>query len=460
MNSQITYERGTIMVNISVIVPVYNVEKYVVKSLNSVFVQWEDDIEIIIIDDGSKDSSAQICEEIISAHLKKRIKLIHQTNQGLSAARNRGLKEATGRYIMFLDSDDELAPEALKVLRREIEEKPDVEVFYFDAYTRDEINDGRKRGKYDRKDKVPASHIMDSRDYFIEYYVDNMIVSACLCLIKRSVIDEKSIFFDEGRLYEDNLFSFKLILASKYVCYLPFKLYVRRYRPESITTRKISHKDIEDISHIIREYLKNCEEILNHRNVALFNSYMALIYKTYLIGKEKMQKEQWDMECMRILPDEIFCQLSDVPDLYKGLSYFLLMYRIGKGNEFIPNIRGEYQKLFDNIDRLAEGKKIAIYGMGKHTDIMLQMYKKYKQQSVGNWSYIDTYKENSIEKNNREIVNISNIKKLKLDLIIISSYYYRLELIQMCKKYAPDIEVFDFYKQEKINLFENYEKTI
>ena len=136
------------------------------------------------------------------------------------------------------------------------------------------------------------------------------------------------------------------------------------------------------------------------------------------------------------------------------------MYRIGKGNEFIPNIRGEYQKLFDNIDRLAEGKKIAIYGMGKHTDIMLQMYKKYKQQSVGNWSYIDTYKENSIEKNNREIVNISNIKKLKLDLIIISSYYYRLELIQMCKKYAPDIEVFDFYKQEKINLFENYEKTI
>ena len=441
------------MINISVIVPVYNVERYVYRCLHSVIRQLEDDIEIIIINDGSTDNSAGICEKIISNLPKEQIRMFHQANQGLSSARNRGLRESNGRYVMFLDADDEIGSDSLSVLKEKIKEKPDVDVFYFDAEVLDELNCGKRKNAYDRKRKVPANTIIDSINYFSEYYVDNMIVSACLCLIKKSVLEENRIGFEVGRLYEDNLFSLELILNSRYVCYLPFNLYMRRYRAESITTRKISHKDIEDMSHIVRGYLRKYEAILQFGNVIFFNSYMALIYKTYLWGKQKMIQEHWNLECMVSLPDEIFDRLSSTPAEYRSLSYYVFMYRIGKGNEFIPNIKEGYKSLLDKLKQHA-GDRISVYGMGKHTDLLLQMLKKNNLSFADDLIYIDSYKADGIDEQNRTIVNISNAET-RTDLIIISSYYYRLEMLRMCEKYAPTVEIFDFYKDEKINLFED-----
>ena len=96
------------MKKLSVIVPVYNVEKYLERCVDSVINQNYPNIEIILVDDGSKDSSGKICD--ILAAKDNRIKVIHQQNGGLSAARNTGIDNATGEYIDFLDSDDELLP--------------------------------------------------------------------------------------------------------------------------------------------------------------------------------------------------------------------------------------------------------------------------------------------------------------------------------------------------------------
>ena len=99
---------------VSVIIPVYNVESYLVRCLDSVLVQTYKNLEIILVDDGSKDKSGQICDEY--AKRDNRVKVIHQTNRGQSAARNAGVQSATGEYIAFVDSDDEVVPEYIGVM--------------------------------------------------------------------------------------------------------------------------------------------------------------------------------------------------------------------------------------------------------------------------------------------------------------------------------------------------------
>ena len=99
---------------ITVIVPVYNVEKYLEQCVDSILNQTYKNIEIILVDDGSKDKSGQLCNEFSNKY--SQIKTIHKKNAGLGMARNSGLKIANGEYIAFVDSDDWLAPQALKNL--------------------------------------------------------------------------------------------------------------------------------------------------------------------------------------------------------------------------------------------------------------------------------------------------------------------------------------------------------
>jgi len=102
------------MPKVSIVIPIYNVENYVRKSIESVIYQTESDIEIILVDDGSTDSSGKICDEYASQD--SRIRVIHKKNGGLSSARNAGVKIATSEYVMFLDGDDYLKNSAVERL--------------------------------------------------------------------------------------------------------------------------------------------------------------------------------------------------------------------------------------------------------------------------------------------------------------------------------------------------------
>lgn len=102
--------------DLSLIIPVYNVERYLPMCLESVVQQGLEDYEAILVDDGSTDGSSKICDEYAARYPQFRV--IHQENQGLALARNRGISEARGEYILFLDSDDFLVPESIgKCLR-------------------------------------------------------------------------------------------------------------------------------------------------------------------------------------------------------------------------------------------------------------------------------------------------------------------------------------------------------
>lgn len=113
---------------VSIIMPVYNVEKYIRGSIDSVLAQTYTDFELIIVDDGSPDYSPQICDEYASKN--NRIRVIHKLNGGLSSARNTGVDHANGKYILFIDSDDTIEPDLLeKVVPVAEKENADVTIF-------------------------------------------------------------------------------------------------------------------------------------------------------------------------------------------------------------------------------------------------------------------------------------------------------------------------------------------
>lgn len=115
---------------VSVIIPVYKVEKYLCQCVDSVINQKLDNIEIILVDDGSPDNCPHICDDY--QEMYEYVKVIHKQNGGLSSARNAGIKAATGRYIIFMDSDDWWNPEvSVSKMIAEVTEKPYVDMFLF-----------------------------------------------------------------------------------------------------------------------------------------------------------------------------------------------------------------------------------------------------------------------------------------------------------------------------------------
>ena len=223
----------------SIIIPVYNVEKYLRECLDSVLNQTYPHWEAVCVNDGSTDGSATILEEY--AQKETRVTVISQTNGGLSAARNTGLKAASGECILFLDSDDWLESKALEVLTSNLSGE-DMLCFsgrrYFEAVR-----------AYHEPDRLPAGEYPSGMDY----YNDNALVSrdfAFVCVVlrayKRSFLLDNELFFKEGIYHEDNLFTPKACYYAGHVKVVDECLYDYRVRANSIMTTS-SPKRLSDM---------------------------------------------------------------------------------------------------------------------------------------------------------------------------------------------------------------------
>lgn len=225
------------MPKVSIVIPVYNVEKYLRECLDSVVNQTLRDIEIICINDGSTDNSLQILAEYES--VETRLKVISQENGGQSKARNVGLEVAAGEYIYFLDSDDYIKTNALEILYT-IATTNNLEILYFDSeviYENDILKNEfpEYSTAYNRKKEYTG--VFDGKNLFCKLIMDNAYaVSPCLQFAKREYLEEKHIRFFEGIIYEDNLYTFKSILQAERVAHSKDKLYVRRIRSDSTMT--------------------------------------------------------------------------------------------------------------------------------------------------------------------------------------------------------------------------------
>lgn len=226
-------------IKVSVIVPIYNVEKYLHQCVDSLLNQTLKDIEIILVDDGSPDSCPQICEDY--KRKDSRVKVIHKENGGLSSARNAGLEIATGEYIAFLDSDDYVAPEMMEK-RYNISKEKDLDACYCD-YNFD--YDGKVWSANKQKEdsfiytKDEAKNFLFDMVGPLPSYPSDVkhLMSVWLAVYKASIIRENNIRFESERLYpsEDLLFHIDFLSHCTRIGYLKDSMYYWRYRPGSLS---------------------------------------------------------------------------------------------------------------------------------------------------------------------------------------------------------------------------------
>lgn len=236
---------------ISVIIPVYNVEKYLKECVDSVLNQTYQNFEIILVDDGSTDFSGKICDEY--ALISDKIKVVHQKNGGLSFARNQGFLLSEGEYIYFLDSDDYIAEKAFEKLVLVID-KSDADFVYFDSNS---FIDGKGEAG------VPQNYLR-SREYEADSGINALNIlqnnkdyhsAVPLLLFKSIFLKNNNLIFAEKIVYEDMLFTYQAYCKAQRVSHCNEALYFRRYRENSIMTSTKSISNFESCVQVFKEVL-------------------------------------------------------------------------------------------------------------------------------------------------------------------------------------------------------------
>lgn len=233
---------------ITVIVPVYNVENYLNKCLDSLINQTYKNLEIIVINDGSTDNSGEICQEY--AQKDNRIIYVEQENGGLSDARNAGLERMTGSYVTFVDSDDWVEPNYVEVLHNKlIGYQADIAIGNYYSYNEDEAMYYFHVNSESYYEKLYDNISIFENLYDAKQMKSFSLISAWGKLYKSELFDY--IRFDKGKLGEDGYINQKLYLLVQKVIYINQGLYAYRQRSGSITktwTEKWMHALVDAMS--------------------------------------------------------------------------------------------------------------------------------------------------------------------------------------------------------------------
>jgi glycosyltransferase involved in cell wall biosynthesis len=273
---------------LSVIIPAYNVEKYIGTTLNSIVSQSTDEIEIIVVDDGSTDNTYKIAQNILKG--KKNVKLIKKENGGVSSARNEGLRNAIGKYILFLDADDLLSnifyDEIIKILNYEY----DIIFWKYDWID----EEGNLLLKYEQKYGCSDIDIASG----IEILKKMLISKQCsICtgsaVYNRELIQKNGILYTEGCSNgEDQEFTYKLLVKAEKVKFVNKTLSYYRQRFSS-ATKSFNIKRLENIQAFFRiaEYFKENEvprDIIEYLvYVYIPEIFIRTFTSTYLFSKIK-----------------------------------------------------------------------------------------------------------------------------------------------------------------------------
>lgn len=226
---------------ISIIVPIYNVHKYLKKCVNSIINQTYTNLEIILVDDGSIDNCGIICDEY--AKKDKRIKVIHKENGGLSDARNAGLEIANGKYVSFIDSDDYVSKNFIKKLY-ECCKKYNCDMAEANFIKIEKEIELEEKEKFESR--VIDNKEMLERLYILQDGINIRTVVVWNKLYKRKIVDKCK--FPKGKIHEDEFFTYKVLYENNIkIAILDEILYYYRIRPGSITNQKFKISKLDAI---------------------------------------------------------------------------------------------------------------------------------------------------------------------------------------------------------------------
>lgn len=310
----------------SIIVPVYNVEDYLSQCLESILCQSVTNFELILINDGSTDSSLEICRQYLQNF--HQIKLIDKENGGLSDARNKGLLAAIGDYIIFTDSDDYwVGSEVLRDLNNLIKDsKPDLIIHEESRF----FSEKDVACKYNQRFIKNKSGRVEDEILNLVYY-DLYVASAWDKVIKRSILIDNQLFFPVGKKSEDIEWCGKLLQHIKTFSIYTKSFYTyRQVRQGSITTT-VSAKHIEDVYVMVKEGLSSKKETSEIINKAIENYWACnyvVILKDFYVLSSKTQKQIWkDLVSWKyLLKKGRNIKVDKVMKFYKFLSFKTLIF--------------------------------------------------------------------------------------------------------------------------------------
>lgn len=283
---------------ISVIIPVYKVEKYLEQCVESVRQQTYSNIEIILVDDGSPDKCGKICDEY--ACKDKRIKAIHQNNMGLSVARNTGVEYSKGEYLVFIDSDDYIHPKLLEISYREAKKYNCDLVVYNYKKIKENTDYNEKNMIINEKYNI---EIYDNLEGISQLFNDKYgeFNAAWSKLYKRHIFDK--VKFPEGKIYEDALLAHEILYNSYKIVYIPLKLYYYRNRKDSIVNSNFSFKNLDFVEscYIAMSFYNNLRVLDINIKYKSQEKYVYYFFKYYY--KSKYELINWKSETQKMKKD-------------------------------------------------------------------------------------------------------------------------------------------------------------
>lgn len=312
----------------SVIIPMHNSEKYIGQCLESVLNQEEKSYEVVVVDDGSSDSSAEIVKTYM---MNPVIKMLQKQWGGVASARNLGLKNASGKYVFFLDSDDVMIPQALQRISKIIE-AGEKEVYVCGSYF--ELKDG----SYHENRMFQKNAFDKSLEFSKIKRLCQNLSSMCIALYKRDFLLSNGLYVEEGiTVGEDTDFFFRCLLICKSIELIDQAAFAYRYNPTSVSN-SISYKNIRDVMHVCSNRMKDlliregCEVDKEQALNFFATKYIHFSIKTLrLKGKERedclaiIKKDLWLLSYAKSRIDHCFYVLAK----WLGVNFAIGIYNFG-----------------------------------------------------------------------------------------------------------------------------------
>ena len=303
---------------ISIIVPVYNTEKYLDSCIQSILNQTYLDFELILINDGSTDSSLEICQKY--SEKDKRIILVNQHNGGVSAARNRGIELARGEWISFVDSDDWLDITFLNDFLNHL--SPDVDLLIQGMI---QYPDSKKIYSFNIKRELSI------QSFLFEYNILPYFFSPCSKFFKRSIIKENNLFYNESISYgEDTLFNldYALVCVSN-IFLLESSGYHYRVVQDGLSSKKLNFKERYELLNEIKNKLKYLSKSKKHYYWYVVETIKSLYYDKAVVNTYKELKiigKEFRSELLYAYKDKGFVS---------NLTYYLFKIKFYKSLDFL-----------------------------------------------------------------------------------------------------------------------------
>lgn len=436
------------MIKTSVIIPVYNTAPYLEECINSVFKQTQQEIEVIAINDGSTDDSWEVLLEMKRKH--PNLIIMNQENQGLGHTRNVGLENARGEYIHFLDSDDYIEEDTLEICYGHAS-KNDLDIVLFDALKFEDSDDRMPiyPNADDRHEIIAERDEVFSGIYFMEtYYKKAYEPSACFAYYALGFLRENRVEFLPRVYFEDNEFHCRVMTLADRVMYIPRMFYQRRCRNTSITGMRFDLRRAADHIEVINKMaelktLRGGKGWKFIKEIALgFIVYVARVCRDNNLYSADMGISQQILNAwIKVCGHDIeFIEDLDEIDYIGRVCSFFPKADLCMGKE---RVNARWKQLMINVFDLLglqdAQKRIAIYGCGRYTEKVLDLYESLMGDIGATVTFLDSYAGGGgTHYRNLPVYNVRELGRLEPDCILVSSPLYEKDMKNMIRELYGD----------------------